>query len=95
MLHIKGHGWIDITSKQKNLLEHAECSMFAFRLEGNKVYYLNYSELKKYLTLDSMLNNDKEGDHWKLYIWPNYIEIRGNKQRLLIEPDKLDQFTIV
>lgn len=91
-LHIKGHGWIDITSKQILLLKKAKLSILAFRLEGNKVYYVNFFDLEKYLTQESMLNNKKEGNHWKLYIWPKHIVIRGNANRLLVEPDILDNF---
>jgi hypothetical protein len=88
-LHINGHGWIDITSKQILLLKKAKHSILAFRLEGNKVYYVNFFDLEKYLTQETMLNNKKEGNHWKLYIWPKHIVIRGNANRLLVEPDKL------
>jgi hypothetical protein len=93
-LHIRGHGWIDITSKQMLLLKGAQHSVLAFRLEGNKVYYVNFYDLEKHLTLQSMHNNKKEGNHWKLYIWPKHIEIRGNAKHLLVEPNKLSDFII-
>ena len=89
-LHKNGHGWIDITSKQVLLLKKAKHSILAFRLEGNKVYYVNFYDLEKYLTPESMFNNSREGNHWKLYIWSKHIEIRGNANSLLVEPDNLD-----
>jgi hypothetical protein len=89
-LHINGHGWMDITSKQILLLNKAKHSILAFRLEGNKVYYVNFYDLEKYLTPESMFNNSREGNHWKLYIWPKHIEIRGNANSLLVESDNLD-----
>ena len=89
-LHIKEHGWIDITNKQVLLLKKAKHSILAFRLEGNKVYYINFSDLVKYLTPKSMFNNSREGDHWKLYIWPKHIEIRGNGNLHLVQPNNLD-----
>ena len=94
-LHINGHGWIDITSKQILILKKAKHSILAFRLEGNKVYYVNFYDLEKYLTQDSMFNNSREGNHWKLYIWPKHIEIRGNANRFLVEPDNLDNLITV
>lgn len=87
-LHKNGHGWIDITYKQLLFLKKAKYSILAFRIEGNKVYYINFDDLEKHLTIESMLNNNKEGDHWKLYIWQNNIEIRGNQNRLLITSNK-------
>jgi hypothetical protein len=89
-LYINGHGWIDITSKQILLLKKAKHSILAFRLEGNKVYYVNFYDLEKYLTPESMFNNSREGNHWKLYIWSKHIEIRGNANSLSVEPDNLD-----
>jgi hypothetical protein len=94
-LHIRGHGWIDITSKQILLLKKAKHSILAFRLEGNKVYYVNFSDLAEYLTPESMFNNKKEGDHWKLYIWPKHIEIRGHSEHLFVEPNKLNDFILL
>ncbi|MFZ4680312.1 MAG: hypothetical protein ACOYLP_09110 [Flavobacterium sp.] len=93
-LHKNGHGWIDITSKQILLLKKAKYSILAFRLEGNKVYYVNFSDLEKYLTQEYIFNNSREGNHWKLYIWPKHIEIRGNAKHLLVEPNKLSNFNI-
>jgi hypothetical protein len=93
-LHKNGHGWIDITSKQILLLKKAKYSILAFRLEGNKVYYVNFSDLEKYLTQEYIFNNNREGNHWKLYIWPKHIEIRGNAKHLLVEPNKLSNFII-
>lgn len=93
-LHINGHGWIDITSKQILLLKKAKHSILAFRLEGNKVYYVNFYDFEKNLTQESMLNNSREGNHWKLYIWPNHIEIRGNANKLTVKPNVFyDLFT--
>ena len=59
---------MDITSKQILLLKKEKHSILAFRLDGNKVYYVNYYDLAKSLTQESMLNNSREGNHWKLYI---------------------------
>ncbi|MEY2692730.1 MAG: hypothetical protein RIT03_1120 [Bacteroidota bacterium] len=93
-LHINGHGWIDITYKQIDLLKKAKNSIIALRLEGNKVYYINSDELLSYFTPTSMHNNSREGNHWKLYIWPKHIEIRGNAKKLLVEPNKIKTLSI-
>jgi hypothetical protein len=93
-LHLNGHGWIDITYKQVELLKKAKISIIALRLEGNKVYYITFYELLSYLTPESMYNNSREGNHWKLYIWPKHIEIRGNAKKLLVEPNKIKTLSI-
>jgi hypothetical protein len=88
-LHRKGHGWIDFTRIQFLILDEADDSILAFRMEGDKVYYFYFRDFKDYLTKDSMLYNKREGDHWKLYIWPNYIEVRGNSTHFQIVPNNL------
>ena len=90
-LHINGHGWIDLTIIQVSMLDEAGYSILAFRLEGDKVYYLNFCDLKPYLTEEALFNNEREGDHWKLYIWPKYIQILRNGRRLQIKPNNFEE----
>jgi hypothetical protein len=72
------------------MLKEADCAILAFRLEGDKVYYLNFSHLKLYLTEKAMINNDREGNHWKLYIWSDYIQVIQNTRHFQIRPDNLE-----
>ena len=90
-LHSKGYGWVDITTKQNEMLGQAFEGIVAIRLEQNKLYNLNFKDLKKYLTVDSMVNNSREGDHWKLHILPNHIKVLGNKNLFSILPITVDQ----
>jgi hypothetical protein len=90
-LHKKGHGWFDITRKQKTVLDDASSAILAFRLEGEKVYYVNYSEFESYLDERSMVFNKREGEHWKLYLWPDFIKVRGNENPLAAEPNKIER----
>ncbi|MBC7872744.1 MAG: hypothetical protein H7Y01_02040 [Ferruginibacter sp.] len=88
-LHATGFGWIDITTKQAAMLENTDTGILAFRLEGNKVYYIHFKNLKKYLIEDALINNNREGDHWKLRIWPDNIQVIGNSARLQIHPNNI------
>lgn len=90
-LYPKGHGWVDITTKQYELLDRAFEGILAIRQEHNKLYSVKFKDLKNYLTIASMLNNTREGDHWKLYIFPDHIEVLGNKNILPILPITLDE----
>jgi hypothetical protein len=85
-IHAKGHGWFDLTVKQVKLLDGADVGVLAVRLEGNKVYYVNFEELRKLMTPDNLHVNQREGEHWKFYVWDNYSEVRGNNQKLSINP---------
>lgn len=85
-LHSKGYGWVDITTRQYEMLDHAFEGILAIRLEGNKLYFLKFKDLKKYFTVDSMVNNTHEGHHWKLHILPDHIKALGNRNHLPILP---------
>ena len=41
-LYPAGHGWVDITTIQYEMLDKAYMGILAFRLEGDKIYYLNF-----------------------------------------------------
>jgi hypothetical protein len=93
-LHAKGNGWIDVTKVQYSVLDKSEHSIIAFRLEDDKIYYFDFSELKKYLTDETLLNNKREGDHWKLYVWSDYIEVRGNGKRFPVVANDLTKINL-
>ncbi len=89
-LHQKGYGWIDLTETQISRFQGFDYCILAFRLEGASVYYMHFSTLEKYLTGDSMVYNEKEGDHWKLHIWPDKIKVVGNAKEFRIEPNNFN-----
>lgn len=88
-LYPNGQGWIDLTIIQVSMLNEADHSILAFRVEGDRVYYLDFCDLKPYLIEEAVSYNEREGDHWKLYLWPNYIQIQRNSNHLLINPNSL------
>lgn len=79
-LHVSGKGWFDLTTKQVDLLDGADIAILAVRLQGNKIYYVDFKELRKLMTSNIMLTNPNEGEHWKLYVWENYIKVQGNEK---------------
>ncbi len=94
-LYPAGHGWVDITTIQFEMLDKVFRGILAFRLEGNKVYYLCFQDLKKSLTDEAMVNNAREGDHWKLHLLPDHIKIINNKNQLAIKPNGLDRLLVL
>ncbi|WP_289137747.1 hypothetical protein [uncultured Brevibacillus sp.] len=85
-LHVKGHGWFDLTTKQVELLDDADIAILAVRLEGNKVYYVDFKQLRKLIASVKSLNCSPD-EKWRLYVWDNYITIRGNSTKFLVEPE--------
>lgn len=85
-LHVKGHGWFDLTTKQVELLDDADIAILAVRLEGNKIYYVDFKELRKLIATAKRINYSFD-EKWRLYIWLNYITVRGNDTKFLIEPE--------
>jgi hypothetical protein len=85
-LHPHGHGWFDLTIKQVDLLDGADMSILAVRLEGNKIYYVDFKQLRQLFTLDMTLNYS-EDEKWRFYIWEDYIKVRGNEKKFYVEPE--------
>lgn len=48
-LYPNGQGWIDLTIIKVSMLNEADHSILAFRVEGDRVYYLDFCDLKPYL----------------------------------------------
>ena len=82
----KGFYWVDITEVQYNLLSSYDHATVVFRLEGNRLTRCNWANLKTYLTRSCMKNNANEGNHWKLYIHKDKIEILGNPRAIPLVP---------
>lgn len=87
-LHEKGCGWVDITKKQRDLTTEYNVAVIVFRLPKN-TYYVDFKKLRTYLTEKYIMYNKREGEHWKLYIWPTEIQIRKCPNRLKVLPNNL------
>lgn len=85
-LHESGKGWFDLTTKQVDLLDDSDIGILAVRLQGNKIYYLDFKELRKLMKPEIMLKNQNEGEHWKLFVWENYIKVQGNEKKFHVVP---------
>ncbi len=86
-IHSQGQGWVDLTEIQMELMRTCTEGIVGFRLSDGKVYFVNFKSLGILLTEDSIFENEKEGRHWKLYIWPDHIEVRNSNKKLQIAPD--------
>ncbi|WP_406244022.1 hypothetical protein ACF3M2_09910 [Tissierella carlieri] len=86
-LHPQGKGWFDLTTKQVELLDDSDISILAVRLEGGKVYYINFKDLRRLMEPEMILENPREGRHWKFYVWPSYLKVQGNEKEFHIQPE--------
>lgn len=77
--------WIDITQIQYELLEKYDKAVVVFRLQGSKLCTINWDDLKPYLIDNCMKYNEREKEHWKLYIYKDHIQIVGNDSLLTVQ----------
>lgn len=78
----QGFCWTDITEVQRNVLNSYDRAIVAFRLEGNRLTMCDWESLRNYLTYDCVKYNTSEGNHWKLHIYPDRIEVVGNPLKI-------------
>lgn len=81
----QGFYWVDITQEQARVLDETDSGLLFFRLAGNNLMLVSWSDLKKYLTSECMRYNANEGNHWKLYIYKDHIKVRGNAKEMPAE----------
>jgi len=84
-LHPRGHGWFDLTTIQVQTLNNANIAFLAIRLP-NRIYYIVFEELRKLMPEKAPFNNEREGEHWKFYVWADHIEVRGSNQKFMVQP---------
>lgn len=89
--HKDGQGWIDLTRIQIELMGKYDAAILALRLPRHQTFFLDFQRLKPLLAEHCMFVNDREGEHWKMYIWPTKLEVRQNSTTLLITPNTFDQ----
>ena len=92
-LHKQGNG-LTLPLSNLQMLDKDTNSILAFRVGGNEAYYFHFRDIKPYLTKEAMVYNKREGDHWKLYIWLNYIQVLGSSNLFRIKPNDLEQLTV-
>ncbi|ASA25664.1 hypothetical protein [Paenibacillus donghaensis] len=85
-LHVSSKGWFDLTTKQIELLDDSHIAVLAVRLGVNKIYYIDFKELRKMMNPEIMLRNPNEGEHWKLFVWEDHIKVQGNEQKFMVQP---------
>ncbi|MBE5740771.1 MAG: hypothetical protein E7352_03575 [Clostridiales bacterium] len=80
--------WVDITIKQKEILDSYKKSLLVFRLENEQIFFVEWTRLSPLLTSKTMQYNTHEQYHWKLYIYNDYIHVGKSKNILSgeIEP---------
>ena len=69
--------WADITEVQYQLLNSYDRALVIFRLQGQTLLVCEWDKLRNYLTANCMVFNTSEGNHWKLHIYGNRIEVQG------------------
>ncbi len=82
-IHVNGHGWFDISTQQVEIFNRADIVEIVVRLEGNKLYFINYKELEKLLNL----NMKSVADVHRIYVWEDFVEIRANRKRFPVQPE--------
>ncbi|WP_419885716.1 hypothetical protein [Paenibacillus sp. B-A-8] len=88
-LHPNGKGWFDLSIKQVELLDNADIAVLAVRIEGRSIYYVDFKELRRMMTLDLQVVNKVEGEHWKLFIWDRYIQVQGSRYKFTVVPEQI------
>ncbi|MET1248892.1 hypothetical protein ABWW58_08910 [Sporolactobacillus sp. STCC-11] len=89
-LHVNGNGWFDLTMKQALLLDNADIAILFVRMQGNKLYILDYKQLRRLMTNDNKLTNPYEGEHWKFFVWKNYIKVQGCDQNFPVSAELIN-----
>lgn len=78
--HVNGNGWFDLTMKQADLMDDADIAILSVRMQSNRLYTLNYKQLRRLMTNENKLTNPNEGEHWKFFVWKDYIKVQGCDQ---------------
>lgn len=82
-LHNQEHGWFDLSTKQVEILDGADMAIMAVRIEGNKVYFVEFKNLRRLMTADMILDYSKD-EKWRFYIWEDHIKVRGNNEKFYV-----------
>lgn len=83
-IHPRGNGWFDLTTKQTEILDKADIASVIVRMEDGRIHSIDYKALRNLLNNNNMKTNTNEGDHWKLFVWQNHLEIQGSNETLAL-----------
>ena len=87
-IYDRDNGWIDFTKIQIDICKRYQIAVAAFRLANRKTYFIDMSTLFPLLTQSNIMENEREGEHWKMDIWPDKIVIRNGGQTLYVKPNE-------
>ncbi len=87
-IYARGNGWVDFTKIQIDIFKQHKIAIAVFRLSDGTTYYVDMQALYPLLTEQNMMENDREGEHWKLDIWPNKIIIRNGGETLYVKQNE-------
>lgn len=92
-VHVRGHGWVDLTQVQRDVLSMADHAAIVFRLDNGRSYLVDFNEIKPLLN-DVNSNESKQvGVHWKLDIWPGRVVMKKGGASLLVSSDFVQWFS--
>ena len=92
-IYPRGNGWVDFTKIQIEIFKQSLIAVCAFRMSDGTTYYINMANLFPLLTLDNLMENKREGEHWKIDIWPNKLVIRNGGQLLSIRANDISDMS--
>mgnify|MGYP000583067419 CR=1 FL=1 len=81
-IYKQGNGWVDFTQIQVEDLKKYHIAISIFRLSNGATYYIDMSKLFPLLTKKSIMENKREGKHWKMHIWSDRIDIKTGGEML-------------
>ncbi len=87
-IYARGNGWIDFTKVQIDLFKQYTIAIAIFRLDDGTNYYVTLVDLLPLLSKDNMMVNSREGEHWKIDIWPTKLTLRNGGQSLCAHPNR-------
>jgi hypothetical protein len=87
-IYSRGNGWVDFTKIQIDIFKQYKIAIAVFRLSDGSTSYVDMKRLFPLLNQNNMMENSREGEHWKLDIWPNKIVIRNGGEVLHVRPNE-------
>lgn len=82
-LYKEEHGWFDLTTKQVDELNRADIAIMAVRVEGGKVYFIEFKNLRRLMTKEITLDYSADAK-WRFYIWENHIKLQGSDEKFYV-----------
>ena len=87
-IHDNEHGWFDLTTKQVEILDKADISIMAVRVENGKVYFIEFKNLRRLMTKEIIIEYGRDAK-WRFYIWEDHIKLFGIKEKFYVTGELL------